>query len=458
MNAMSEIDQSPHSIELEQQILGALMGNNDLAGKVANLKAEHFYDPVHADIFSNVMARIARDHLASPVTVATDFAMHAGLQDLGGAKYLAKLVGASISSFAVADYARELEGLWQRRTLADALYEARNGVLASPDPEVAKSAVEAILGALPESEGRESSLSMTKAVTQTFQSINDAYHGEFQGVSTGFVDLDKRLAGFFPANLILLAGRPSMGKTALGLAFAVNAARAGKKVAIWSLEMSASELTERVVGAAARVDYEKYRRGTITEAEFRKTGEVVREIHNLPMQIIPDHIRDIPAGYSAIKSVKKALGGLDFVLVDYLQLIRSKGINANERVSEVSAQLKGIAKMLGAPVVALSQLSRAVESRDDKHPILSDLRDSGSLEQDADVVLFCYRHEYYLSRQTPPDSAEKRADWEAELSACRGKMEVITAKQRMGPIGVDLIGAHMPTNRFWDLSTEEGFL
>lgn len=459
MNAETKIQTTPHSIELEQQILGNLMANNDLFERVAGITTpEHFYEPTHGAIFRTIAARLDRDHVANAVTVASDLSQNESLQELGGASYLARLVGASMSSAALKDYARDLEALWQRRTLLQALEGAVNTVREETDAETAKGAVEAVLTALPERDGRESSVSATAAFTETLAGISRAYQGEGISISTGLEDLDKRLGGFWAENLIVLAGRPSMGKSAVAMELVVNAAKAGNFVAMVSLEMSNSELMERVVGAETRIDYEKLRRGDLTENEMRKVVESSAAIKDLPLFIVPPHVRDIGAIHAALKNIKRRQGRLDMVVVDYLQLIVSKGQSPNERVSEITRQLKALAKVFQVPVVALSQLSRAPELRDNKRPMLSDLRDSGSIEQDADVVLFCYRDEYYLQREQPPKKADERADYEAALSASRNKMEIITAKQRMGPIGIDRVGCHLPTNRFWNLSeTQEMF-
>ena len=456
MNVNATFDIEPHSTELEQQILGALLSNNDLLARIGGITTpEHFHDPTHEDIFRNICARIGRDHIATATTVASDMAQHEGLKGLGGGKYLARLVGASISSFAIADYASDLEALWRRRTLLGALREAQEAVLGQSDPDVAVAGLEAVLMGLPERDGQESSVSALKAMTQTVMSINRAYSGEQVSVPTGIVAIDKRHGGFWKQNLVIVAGRPSMGKSALALEFAIRAADAGRFVGFVSLEMSNTELMERIIGAKTRIDYEKLRRGAIEEADMRKVVEVAKQAQDMPMFIVPPHVRDIAAIHSALKQIKKRQGRLDLVVVDYLQLIRARGNNANERVSEVTQGLKALAKLLDVPVIALSQLSRAVEGRDNKRPVLSDLRDSGSIEQDADVVMFCYREEYYLAREQPPEKDGARADYEAALAASRNKMEIITAKQRMGSIGTDRVGCHMPTNRFWDFEEQE---
>jgi len=458
MNAETSFQTDPHSIELEQQLLGALLVNNDLLHRISGItRRDHFFEPVHADIFAHIVGRIEKDHIATVNTIASGMAAHEGLKELGGGQYLVRLAGASIMSSGIADYARDIEALWQRRMLLRALEGAKDAVLGDNDPEVAKAGIEAVLMALPERDGQESSVSALKAMTETVRSINRAYSGEQVSVPTGLGALDRRLGGFWKQNLVIVAGRPSMGKSALALEFAIKAADAGRFVGFVSLEMSNTELMERVIGAKTRIDYEKLRRGDLTEDEMRKVVGIAQESQDMPLFIVPPHVRDIAAIHSALKTVKKRQGRLDLVVVDYLQLIRSRGNNANERVSEITRGLKALAKLLDVPIIALSQLSRAVEGRDNKRPVLSDLRDSGSIEQDADVVMFCYREEYYLAREHPPEKDGARADYEAALAASRNKMEIITAKQRMGSIGTDRVGCHMPTNRFWENEEQDNF-
>jgi replicative DNA helicase len=266
--------------------------------------------------------------------------------------------------------------------------------------------------------------------------------------------------------MVVLAGRPSMGKTALATSVALRVAKSGVPVGIVSLEMDSDGLAHRIISELSGVEYFQYRRAhEMSERDFRKTAAAVQANSHLPIEIVPSHVREPGAIFSALQRISRkhhAAGGLGLVLVDYLQLASGKGNSAQERIGQISTAMKHMAKMLGCPVIALSQLSRAVESekRKDKRPMLSDLRDSGQIEQDADVVMFCYRDHYYLSREQPPENVEERADYEAALHASKNVMEVITAKQRMGPIGIDKIGCHLPTNRFWGLEEQpplEGF-
>ena len=445
-------DEEIWNVELEQQILGAVLGNNNGFDLVSGIiSAEHFYEPTHQDLWRYIAGRIAKGHLASPITAKVDLASHAGLNELGGGKYLVRLVGSSIGSSQIVLYANELASLFRRRGLKNALGEALRSISDDSDPEVAISKLEVYLGSLEPISGQEKIVSMLAATTRMLESVNDAYKGVDFGISTGLSALDRRIGGFKPGELVVVAGRPSMGKTSLALKFAEDAASKGKKVVIVSREMSAEALAERITSSHAEINYSKFRRGEIDENEFKAVVDAAKGIAGLPIYITPPHVRDIAAVHSALKVAQHRMKGIDLVLVDYIQILRGVGRSTNEQVSYITSSLKSMALMFDVPVVALSQLSRQVESREDKRPVLSDLRDSGSIEQDADIVMFCYRDYYYLKREQPPNKAELRADYEAALSQSKNVMEIVTAKQRMGPIGNDKIGCHLPTNRFWDL-------
>jgi replicative DNA helicase len=450
---------APHNIEAEQQLLGAILTNNDIFDRISNLvKPEHFYDPVHQRIFEIAVARIQKNALASPVTLKGYLEDDEGLKELGGPAYLARIAGAAISAFAARDYAqmiydlavrRELMGLGRDITARAQTIEVDN------DPREQIVAAEQKLYALAEQgQAEKGFISFLKAVTEAVMSANAAYQrdGGLSGVSTGLVDLDKKLGGLHPSDLLILAGRPSMGKTSLATNIAFNIAKAYKKgkrpdgsegavnggvVGFFSLEMSAEQLAARILSEASEVPSEDIRRGNMTEVEFRRFVEAAKSLETCPL-----YIDDTPA--LAISQVTarcrrlKRTHGLDVVFVDYLQLLRGtgRGDNRVQEIAEISMGLKALAKELSIPVVALSQLSRQVESREDKRPQLSDLRESGSIEQDADVVMFVYRDEYYKEREKPGDhELEKMAAWQEVMEQVHGKAEVIIGKQRHGPIG-----------------------
>ena len=477
----------PHSIEAEQQLLGAILTNNDLFDRIAQiLRAEHFYDPVHARIFETAAARIAKNNLASPVTLKAFLEDDAGLAELGGPAYLMRLAGAAISSFAVRDYAEMIYDLAIRRELIDvgneiAAKAARVDVQSEPKEQIVEA--EQKLYALAEQGQTEQGFqSFLTAVTHAVKVANAAYQreGGLAGVSTGLIDMDKKLGGLHRSDLLILAGRPSMGKTSLATNVAFNIARAYKKgitasgeegaidggvVGFFSLEMSAEQLASRILSEVAEIPSNQIRRGDFTESEFRRIVDAAKELEAAPLFI--DDTPALPISQLAARARRlKRTHGLDALFVDYLQLVRGTGRSENRvnEISEITMGLKAIAKELDIPVVALSQLSRQVENREDKRPQLSDLRESGSIEQDADVVMFVFREEYYKEREKPGDhELDKMAIWQDEMERLHGKAEVVIGKQRHGPIGTVELSFEGQFTRFgnlvkpWQQSLEEEF-
>lgn len=453
----------PHSIEAEQALLGALLVNNEVYDRIASVVNEgHFYDPVHGRIFSVISRRIQKNALASPVTIKAFLEDDPGLAELGGPSYLVKLAGASMSVFAARDYAQMIYDLAIRRDLiaiGEEISEKAKLMDVEDEPSEQIVSAEQRLYQLGEQGKVDSGFqSFLKAVTDAVNVANAAYQrdGGLAGTSTGLRDLDKKLGGLHRSDLLILAGRPSMGKTSLATNIAYNIARnhkhgalpdggegsvSGGVVGFYSLEMSAEQLAARILSEAAEVPSEQIRKGDMTEDEFRRFVEAAKELENCPLFI--DDTAALPISQLAARARRlKRTHGLDVLIVDYLQLVRpasAKDSRVNE-VSEITQGLKAIAKELDIPVIALSQLSRQVEARDDKRPQLSDLRESGSIEQDADVVMFVYRGEYYKEREKPADhDTEKMMTWQAEMEELHGKAEVIIGKQRHGPIGsVDL--------------------
>ncbi len=465
----------PHSIEAEQQLLGAILTNNDLFERVAPIvEAEHFYDPVHARIFETASARIAKNNLASPVTLKAFLEDDAGLAELGGPAYLVRLAGAAISSFAVRDYAEMIYDMAIRRELIMvgneiAAKAARVDVDSEPKEQIIEA--EQKLYALAEQGKTEQGFqSFLTAVTDAVKVANAAYQreGGLAGVSTGLVDMDKKLGGLHRSDLLILAGRPSMGKTSLATNVAFNIARAYKKgltssgeegaidggvVGFFSLEMSAEQLATRILSEVAEIPSNQIRRGDFTENEFRRIVDAAKELEAAPLFI--DDTPALPISQLAARARRlKRTHGLDVLFIDYLQLVRGTGRSENRvnEISEITMGLKAIAKELDIPVIALSQLSRQVENREDKRPQLSDLRESGSIEQDADVVMFVFREEYYKEREKPGDhELDKMGIWQEEMERLHGKAEVVIGKQRHGPIGTVELSFEGQFTRFGNL-------
>ncbi|MCB6176835.1 replicative DNA helicase [Rhodobacter sp. Har01] len=467
----------PHNIEAEQQLLGAILVNNDIYDRIASLiRSEHFFDPVHARIFEIASARIQKNALASPVTLKAFLEDDSGLKELGGPAYLVRMAGAAISAFAARDYAQMIYDLAVRRELIQLgrdISDRAAKVEVDSEPREQITEAEQRLYKLAEQGATERGFqSFLKAVTDAVNVANAAYQrgGGLAGISTGLVDLDKKLGGLHESDLIILAGRPSMGKTSLATNIAFNIARAfrrGRKpdgsegavdggvVGFFSLEMSAEQLAARILSEASEVPSDQIRRGDMTEGEFRRFVDAAKDLEACPLYI--DDTPALPISQLAARARRlKRTHGLDVLIIDYLQLVKGSsrtGDNRVQEVSEITQGLKAIAKELNVPVIALSQLSRQVENREDKRPQLSDLRESGSIEQDADVVMFVFREEYYREREKPADhELDKMAAWQQIMEQVHGKAEVIIGKQRHGPIGTVELSFEGRFTRFGNLA------
>ena len=465
----------PHSVEAEQQLLGAILTNNDVFDRIASIIGpQHFFDPVHARIFEIASARIAKNNLASPVTLKAFMEDDEGLKELGGPTYLARLAGAAISSFAVRDYAQMIYDLAVRRDLISlgrdiSARAAKVDITSGPREQIVE-AEQALYKMAEQGRSESGFQSFLKAVTDAVNVANAAYQreGGLAGMSTGLVDMDRKLGGLHRSDLLILAGRPSMGKTSLATNIAFNIAKAYRKgtrpdgtegtieggvVGFYSLEMSAEQLAARILSEAAEVPSEQIRRGDMTETEFRRFVDAAKSLEACPLFI--DDTPALPISQLAARARRlKRTHGLDVLIIDYLQLVKGtgKGDNRVNEISEISQGLKAIAKELDIPVIALSQLSRQVESREDKRPQLSDLRESGSIEQDADVVMFVFREEYYKEREKPGEhDLEKMAAWQDEMERLHGRAEVIIGKQRHGPIGTVELSFEGRFTRFGNL-------
>ncbi len=466
----------PHNIEAEQALLGALLVNNEIYDRVSGIINEsHFYDPVHGRIYEVASRRIQKNALASPVTLKAFLEDDPGLAEMGGPAYLARLAGAATSILAARDYAQMIYDLSIRRDLiriGEEISFSAASVEVDNDPAEQIISAEQNLYQLGE-KGRSDKgfQSFLAAVTDAVNVANAAYRrdGGLAGVSTGLMDMDKTLGGFHPSDLLILAGRPSMGKTSLATNIAFNIAKAYKKgakpdgtqgtleggvVGFYSLEMSAEQLAARILSEAAQIPSQKIRSGDMNEDEFRRFVEAAKSLEACPLFI--DDTPALPISTLAARARRlKRTHGLDVLFIDYLQLVRPASSRSDGRVqeiSEITQGLKAIAKELQIPVIALSQLSRQVESREDKRPQLSDLRESGSIEQDADVVMFVFREEYYKEREKPGEhDTEAMLKWQDEMQNLMGKAEVVIGKQRHGPIGTVELAFEGQFTRFSDL-------
>ena len=469
----------PHSIEAEQQLLGAILTNNDIYDRIESIIGpEHFFDPVHARIFEISASRIKKNNLASPVTLKAFMEDDEGLKELGGPAYLARLAGAAISAFAARDYAQMIYDLGIRRDLIGLGQDiAAKAAKVDVDQEPAEQIIEAEqkLYKLAEQGQSESGFqSFLKAVTDAVNVANAAYQreGGMSGVSTGLIDMDKKLGGLHKSDLLILAGRPSMGKTSLATNIAFNAARrwvqeredgieeskgSGAKVAFFSLEMSADQLATRILAEQSGISSELLRMGKISRDDFWELSRASRELQELPL-----FIDDTPAlTIAALRARARRLQrrhGIGLIVVDYLQLLQGTSRASDNRVneiSEISRGLKTLAKELSIPVVALSQLSRAVEQREDKTPMLSDLRESGSIEQDADMVWFVYREDYYELMKKPDEGTPAFEAWNEKMERIHGIAELIISKQRHGSTGRVRMKFESKITRFSDLADDQ---
>ncbi len=462
----------PSNEQAEQALLGALLANNKAYERVAEFLApEHFVDPIHGRIFTSIQRRVDNGQLADVVTLKGEFE-HAGvLDEVGGTAYLAQLLSAMVGIINAGEYGRAIHDAWLRRQLIDIGETVVNnafGASAEPGGPVldgtaqVEAAEQSLFDLASRGPNQGGFVTFENALSGAILTAERAFHraGHVSGLSTGLRDLDKKTGGLHPSDLLILAGRPGMGKTALATKIAFGAARsllaearaadpngvAKASVAIFSLEMSAEQLATRLLAEEARISADRIRRGDIGQKDFDRFVQVSREIGGIPL-----HIDDTPAiTLSALRTRCRRLKrtkGLALVIVDYLQLMRpTAGTKPESRVLEISMitqGLKAIAKELAVPVIALSQLSRAVESREDKRPQLSDLRESGSIEQDADVVMFVYRDEYYLSQREPKqlgfDSDDKYhgavEKWQRDMESVHNRAELLIEKQRHGPTG-----------------------
>ena len=462
----AQTEEEPHSVEAEQMILGAiLLGYSSSPVQMVG-DAEIFYDPVHADIYRTCRNLEKADKRVSPVTVKASISeeLKQRLEPLGGVGYLAKLAGSATCSSSIGEYAEIVAEAADKRKLLEIMSKAKDGIA---DGELSASDVaaqmEARFQALTASETRVKPVSMTQAVNVALEEIHAAYCGEERRcVKSGINALDRFVPGFGPGEMWLLGGRPSMGKTAIALSIGLNAARAGHPVVIASLEMTPvamamRALSEATGGTSSAISYANLRSGEFSEKQGEALEEAAAKLAELPITFLPSEYQDADLLQVGVKQALRQMNTnkLPLVIVDYAQLLRSKAATRYEQITDVSLTLKGMAMGLDVPVLALSQLSRALEQRDDKRPVMSDLRESGQLEQDADGVLFCYRHEYYLEREEPDRRHQEPYDaWEKAMANQRNRLEIIVAKQRQGAIGTAKVRFNPALNLIWEESYE----
>jgi replicative DNA helicase len=468
----------PNNVEAEQALLGAILVNNDAYYRVSDfLEAVHFAEEIHRRIYDIVQSLIRAGKLATPVTLKS----FVGDQDLGGMtvpQYLARLAAEATTVINAEAYGRTIYDLAMRRQLITIGEDMVNVAFDAPVDEHPRKQIE-------EAERRLYELAESGRYDGGFQSFSaalktavdlaaEAYKRDrkLSGISTGLSDLDRMLGGLQSSDLVIVAGRPGMGKTALATNIAFNVARAyshdrnpdgtvkrldGGIVGFFSLEMSAEQLATRIIAEQSGVASYKIRRGEIQENEFMKIADAAREMERIPFYI--DQTGGISIAQLTARARRlKRQKGLDVLVVDYLQLLSGSSKKSDNRVqelTEITTGLKALAKELSVPVIALSQLSRQVEQRDDKRPQLSDLRESGSIEQDADIVMFVFREEYYLKNKEPKMGTEEYFKWQSEMEQIHGRAEVIIGKQRHGPTGTVVMQFDAEVTRFSNLTSED---
>jgi replicative DNA helicase len=464
---------APYNILAEQVLLGAILSDNETINQIGDyLLPEHFYEPVHVRIFQSINMLLDRGMLATPITLKGLFDKDPALQDLGGAEYLAHMASIATTIVNIRDYGKVVYDLALRRKLIKIGEEIVNDAF---DNEIDLSANEQIEKAEQylfniASEGVAESgfMALRDSLSQSIRRISHAHahSDQLTGISTGFIDLDESLFGMQNSDLIILAARPSMGKTALAVNMAVNAAKylvdnhkdvnsPVPSIGFFSLEMSSEQLATRILSMESGIESGILRSGKFPDKkEFTKLGEHERKLLKLPLFIDDTPALSIGAIRTRARRLKRK-NNLAVLFIDYLQLIRGSTSTENrvQEITQITQGLKAIAKELNIPVIALSQLSRSVEQREDKRPQLSDLRESGSIEQDADVVMFIYRDEYYLERKKPPEhKAEEYAKWYAQSSESCKVAEIAIAKQRNGPIGTVKLHFNGAITKFDNLS------
>ena len=464
---ISKENQVPKNVEAEQTILGSILANNEIFDEITDqLDENYFFDPIHQKIYKIISNLISKGLLANPVTIKNFFNSKDELIEIGGIDYLIKLTKVSTTKNQIKYYSQLLSDLYIRRQLIniseETLEESKNKDLEISGTNILENTERKLFEIAERGEFRRSFVTFRDALKETIDMATAAYKNDqgIVGVPSGLSDLDDRLGGLHKQDLIIIAGRPSMGKTALATNIAFNASLNIKKkdlktsVAFFSLEMSSEQLSTRILAEQSRVKSNDIRRGKINQDDFERFIEASKNLETLPL-----HIDDTPAiTISALSNRARRLKrkeGLDLIVIDYIQLMKSSGYRNEGRVleiAEITQGLKALAKELDVPVLALSQLSRQVEQREDKKPQLSDLRESGSIEQDADVVMFVFREQYYLEKQEPKPGTAEHVEWQEKMSQIHNEAEIIIGKQRHGPTGVIKLEFESAFTKFKDSS------
>jgi len=458
----------PNNIEAEQSVIGSILVSNDILDDISPIiNYTKFYDPIHQKIFLAIENLISKGMLANPITLKNYFENDKNLIELEGHEYLVKITKFSTSLRQAIEYAKIIYDMHVRRELIKisetTIDNASNKNIDLPGEKIIEDSEKLLFDLAERGSFSKSFVKFDTALNQTIEMASRAFKSTegIVGVPTGLTDLDDRLGGLHNQDLVIIGGRPSMGKTALATNIAFHAAKniqdKGLKssVAFFSLEMSSEQLSTRILSEQSRIKSNDIRRGKISEEQFDKFIETSKNISELPLYIDETPAISIAAISNRARRIKR-LFGCELVVVDYIQLMKATNIRNDGRVqeiSEITQGLKAIAKELNVPVLAVSQLSRAVEQRDDKKPQLSDLRESGSIEQDADVVMFVYREAYYLERKEPRPATVEHAEWQVKMNEISNLAEIMISKQRHGPTGNIKIEFESMFTKFRDIQT-----
>ena len=459
----NELKELPNNIEAEQSVIGSILLSNEIFDDINILiRSKNFYDPMHQKIFSAIEKLIYSGMLANPITLKNYFENEK--DELNVPDYLVKITKFSTSSRQAIEYSKLIYDLFVKRELIkiseNIIDTAKLNDLDHDGQSIIENFEKSLFDLAEKGSFNSSIVKFDEAMKMTIEMASSAYKNEegIVGVPSGLTDLDDRLGGMHKSDLLIIAGRPSMGKTALATNIAFNAAKKiqndGRKssIAFFSLEMSSEQLSTRILAEQSRIKSNDIRRGRISEEQFDKFIETSKDISELPLYIDETPAISIAALSNRARRIKR-LYGLDMVVVDYIQLMKAANFKEGrvQEISEITRGLKALAKELSVPVLALSQLSRAVELRDNNKPQLSDLRESGSIEQDADVVMFVYREAYYLERKEPRPATVEHAEWQAKMSEVSNLAEIMISKQRHGPTGNIMLEFEAMFTKFKDL-------
>jgi len=446
----SEEKKLPSNLEAEQALIGSVLVNNDIIDEISSItNSQKFFDPGHRKIYEVIENLNNKGMIANPITLKNYFETNESLAEVGGVDYLVKLTRFSSSIKQAIDYAKIIHEMYVRRELIiiseNLAEESKNDEQKKTGENIIEDTEKSLFDLAERGNFSQSFLKFNQALDQTIEMATKARQNDqgIVGVPTGLTELDEKLGGLHKSDLVIIAGRPSMGKTALATNIAYYAAKKihenneKSSIAFFSLEMSSEQLSTRILSEQSRIKSNDIRRGKATEEELNRYIETSRDIYELPLYIDETPAISISTLSNRARRIKR-LFGLNLIIVDYIQLMRTNSNRYDGRVqeiSEITQGLKALAKELSVPVLALSQLSRAVEQRDDKIPQLSDLRESGSIEQDADVVMFVYREEYYLEKKQPKLGSIEHAEWQSKMNDIAGLADIIIGKQRHGPTG-----------------------